>query len=297
MPKEGIESVLHEDILTFEEIIRVVEAAAKIGIQKIKITGGEPLVRKGIVDLVKRIKNIQGIEQVTLTTNGVLLKDVAKELLEAGLDAINISLDTLNRIKYQRITRKDKLEEVLLGIEKAVALGIKVKINCVPMKEFNEADLVDIAAFAKNRKIDVRFIELMPIGLGKSFQLITYQDVKEKLEKVYGRSQSSDVVLGNGPAKYYNFKDFQGSIGFISAITNEFCEECNRIRMTAEGDLKLCLHYNKGIALRPLLRNDINKEELQKILEEAIYIKPRNHCFLQPSSNDLENKNMVQIGG
>ncbi|MGB8455514.1 MAG: GTP 3',8-cyclase MoaA [Anaerocolumna sp.] len=296
MPKDGIECLDHRDILTYEEIDMAVEAAAGLGIRKIKITGGEPLVRKGIVNLVHMLKNIQGIKEVTMTSNGILLKDMAKGLQAAGLDGINISLDTLDRDKFKQLTRYDKLGEVLQGIDEAIKTGIKTKLNCLPVKDFNEDELIKIAELANNG-IDVRFIEMMPIGLGKGYQLIPYQKVKEKLEASYGDSVISTDKHGNGPAIYYDFEGLKGSIGFITAMSNEFCGDCNRIRLTAEGELKLCLHYNEGIFLKPYLRNQISMDKLQFIMEEAIRQKPAHHCFHDRTVQDAEQRKMVQIGG
>ena len=182
MPAEGVECVDHGDILTYEEIAAVAEAAAGLGIQKIKITGGEPLVRKGIVGLVGMIKNIPGIQEVTMTSNGVLLKNMAADLKNARLDAVNISLDTLDRDKFKKLTRFDKFEEVFNGIRAAEESGLKTKINCVPIKDFNEDEITAIASLA-NQGILVRFIEMMPMGLGKEYELIPYQMVKRKLEE------------------------------------------------------------------------------------------------------------------
>jgi GTP 3',8-cyclase len=296
MPEVGIPCLKHSDILTFEEILRVVEAAAAIGIQKIKITGGEPLVRKGIIHLIKNINDVPGIKEVTMTSNGVLLKDMAKELKEAGLSGINISLDTLDRKKYKQITRFDNIEEVLLGIQAVKEMGIKTKINCVPMKGFNEDDIIEIAAFA-NQNVDVRFIELMPIGLGKDYEMISTKEILLKLENKYGKGIKSIIKSGNGPAIYYKFPEIRGNIGFISAMTNEFCEDCNRIRLTSEGDLKLCLHHNQGISLKPLLRNEITSEKLQSIMQDAIYHKPNHHCFNDKETRNMEQRKMFQIGG
>ena len=322
MPEEGIECTRHEDILTFEEIIQVAEAGAGIGIRKIKITGGEPLVRKGIVSLVEALKKVPGIQEVTMTTNGVLLKDMAEGLYRAGLDAVNISLDTLSPMKYFNITRRDRLDEVMLGIEKAYQIGLKTKINCVAMKGFNENEIPMLAAIAMKYKIDVRFIELMPIGLGRNYEYISVKEVQGILEEVYGAGKASNTKHGNGPAVYFNYDGFQGSIGFISAMTNEFCKSCNRIRLTSEGELKLCLNHNHGISLRSVLREhnsgEYNSEEhfviehisrghiakdqdlkiqLQEIMKEFIYKKPFQHCFHQTDGKDIERRKMVQIGG
>lgn len=297
MPEEGIECVRHEDVITYEEIIQIATAAAGLGISKIKITGGEPLVRKGIVSLVEKIKKIPGIKEVTLTTNGVLLKDMAEDLCRAGLDAVNISLDTLSPLSYFNITRRDKLEDVLLGIEKVYALGIRTKINCVPMREFNEEELPILAALSMKYNIDVRFIELMPVGLGKLYDYIPMNEVQGIMEEVYGPGEAGNRKLGNGPAIYLDYQGFQGSIGFISAMTHEFCTNCNRVRITSEGDLKLCLNHKKGLSLRRMLRDHCSGEELQKAMEDFIYHKPLRHCFHQSIGKDTELKNMVQIGG
>lgn len=296
MPEEGIECVDHGDILTYEEIAAVAEAAAGLGIQKIKITGGEPLVRKGIAGLVGRIKNIPGIQEVTMTTNGVLLKNMAADLKKAGLDAVNISLDTLDRDKFKKLTRFDKFEEVINGIRAAKESGLKTKINCVPMKDFNEDEITAIA-FLANQGIQVRFIEMMPMGLGKEYELIPYQMVKRKLEEAYGISRPDKGKYGNGPAAYYRFPGLKESIGFITAMSHEFCQSCNRIRLTAEGELKLCLHHKDGVALKAYLRNHISAEQLKDLLQEAIFKKPFRHCFREKKGTDTEQRNMVQIGG
>lgn len=256
MPEEGIECTSHEDILTFEEILQIAEAGAELGIRKIKITGGEPLVRKGVISLVEALKKVPGIEEVTMTTNGVLLKEMAEGLYLAGLDAVNISLDTLLPSKYVSITRRDMLEAVIAGIEKAYQLGLRIKINCVAMKNFNENEIPMLAGIARNNNIDVRFIELMPIGLGRNYEYISVKEVQNMLEAEYGAGQESKLRHGNGPAVYLDYEGFQGSIGFISAMTQEFCDSCNRVRLTAQGELKLCLNHNQGISLRSLLREN-----------------------------------------
>ncbi|AVK50949.1 cyclic pyranopterin phosphate synthase MoaA [Clostridium sp. MF28] len=297
MPECGIENLEHDEILTFKEIMLIVKTVSQLGIHKIKITGGEPLVRKGIVNLVRRIKDIDGIEEITMTTNGVLFGDMADSLAEAGLDSVNISLDTLNSTSFNKITRRDCLDKVKLGLKKAVELGLKTKINCVPIAQLNGDDLIDILKIAKENPIDVRFIELMPIGFGKSYSPVCNEQIFEQIEQNFGTLQNSKIKHGNGPAVYYNLSDFKGSIGFISAISNEFCDTCNRIRLTADGNLKLCLRYNNGVALKPLLRSGISKEQLKRVIENAIYNKPSHHGFNSSDTENIELKNMVQIGG
>ena len=298
MPEEGIEYISHDEILSFDEILKICRCVAKLGIKKIKITGGEPLVRKDIISLIRKIKDIEGIEQVTLTSNGVLLYDMAEELYDAGIDSVNISLDTLDRDEFIRITRRDRYENVVKSIDKLMDLGIKVKINCLAIKEHNLDDLVNIAAYAKGNNIDVRFIELMPIGYGKNYTVVSNEIILNMLEEKHGSFKLVNEKRGNGPAVYYRNKDFEGCIGFISAISHEFCETCNRVRLTANGFLKLCLHYNKGIDLKAPMRNNISDEELTEMIYYAIINKPLGHNFSNDESIDnLEVKNMVQIGG
>ena len=298
MPEEGIESIPHDEILTYDEILRICEIVSELGIRKIKITGGEPLVRKDIVNLIRDIKNIDKIEQVTLTTNGILLHEMLDDLYDAGIDAINISLDTLNKDNFKKITRRDGLEKVLMSIDKAYDLGIRVKINCLAIRDFNLRELVEIASFAKDREIDVRFIELMPIGFGKKYTQIDNDEILSILESRFGTFEIVTEKRGNGPAKYYRNQNMKGCIGFISAISHEFCESCNRIRLTSSGFLKLCLHYNKGIDLKGPIRNGISDEDLKKLIHNTIWNKPISHKFGHANGEqDIELKNMVQIGG
>ena len=298
MPEEGLERIPHEEILTYEEILRICETVSQLGIKKIKITGGEPLVRKDIVNLIRDIKNLDKIEQVTLTTNGILLYDMLDDLYDAGIDAINISLDTLKEDNFKQITRRDGLEKVLMAIDKAYNLGIRVKINCLAIRDFNINELADIANFAKDREIDVRFIELMPIGFGKKYTQIDNDEILSILESNFGTFEPVTEKRGNGPAKYYKNKDMKGCIGFISAISHEFCESCNRIRLTSNGFLKLCLHYNKGIDLKAPIRSGISDEDLKVLIHDTIWNKPLSHKFGHTNGEkDIEVKNMVQIGG
>jgi GTP 3',8-cyclase len=297
MPEEGIEGVGHADILTFEEIIQIAEAGAGIGIKKIKITGGEPLVRKGIVGLVDSLKKIPGIREVTMTTNGVLLKNYAESLYQAGLDAVNISLDTLSPIKYIHITRRDLLDEVMFGIEKAYEIGLKTKINSVAMKGFNNNEIPMLAAIAMNHRIDVRFIEIMPIGLGRNYESVSVKEIQAMLEEVYGPGKESNIKHGNGPAIYLDYEGFQGSIGFISAMTNEFCKSCNRIRLTAEGELKLCLNHNYGISLRTMLRkNGLEGHILENHNSEGHIYNSEKNISENHNSENHNSKTQISRG-
>lgn len=297
MPAEGVTPLTHQEILTFEELERICTCAAKLGIRKVKLTGGEPLVRLGIVDLVRRLKAIADIEQVTLTTNGVLLGEMAFDLADAGLDGVNVSLDTLDRQEFSRITRRDELSRVLSGIDSAIKAGLRVKINCVPTKKSDMEGLISIAALAKEKPVQVRFIEMMPIGLGERFEGIPKERLKACMEKKFGSFSPCDEVCGNGPAAYYSLKGFAGHIGFISAVTEKFCGNCNRVRLTAAGFLKLCLHYDCGIDLRKPIRSGIDDQELLARMEQAIAHKPAAHQFDQRAVPHQERHSMAQIGG
>lgn len=297
MPEEGLELTSHEEVLTYGEIVRICKIMAQTGLKKIKLTGGEPLVRKDLPNLAKRLKAIPGIEKVTLTTNGVLLPQLMDELSEAGIDGINISLDTLDRELYAQIARRDQLEEVKKGIEAALAHPeISLKINCVPMGLPGQ-NLTEIAGLAKEHKIHVRFIEMMPIGYGKNYRFVSEKEILEQLQAEFGNATVFRGSLGNGPCHYYNFEGFQGKIGFISAISHKFCSECNRVRLTSQGFLKTCLQYNTGSDLKGPMRLGASDEELKELIVKTINGKPVGHRFLEENISNENNLNMSQIGG
>lgn len=289
---EGIECCEMSEILTYEEIVMIVRQATKLGIKYIKITGGEPLVRLGCCDLIKMLKDIKGIEKVTLTTNGVLLKRYLKELIDAGVDGINISLDTLDPLLYKKITGKQMLADVIDGIKEASQLSIPVKINAVAL-DLND-QWIKLLDLAKLYPIDVRFIEVMPIGYGKNFKGLNPDEMLSRIKEMYPLIKEDHRIHGHGPAVYYQIPGFKGSIGFISAIHGKFCSTCNRIRLTSEGYLKTCLCYEDGCDLKSIVRN--NKEELLNMIRKTIYQKPMAHCF---EKVDLmtERKEMFKIGG
>ena len=299
MPEEGIRLTGRENILQEPEIIRVCQVMAELGIKKIKITGGEPLVRPRIPGLIRQIKAIPGIEKVTLTTNGILLKKQMKELAEAGLDSLNISLDTLDREGSLKITRRDLLDDTLAGIKEAMKYpNVQLKINCVPLG-IEEQNLCEIAEFAHKYPVHVRFIEMMPIGYGNMSESISNEELKETIRKHYGNLTEDFRVYGNGPAVYYSIEGFQGNVGFISAMHGKFCNLCNRIRMTSTGDLKPCLCYEQRWALKPALRMENpekRQEEIQNILRKSIENKPQMHCF-EDTRQVTESHPMGQIGG
>lgn len=297
MPEEGLEMTSHEEVLTYGEIVRICKIMAKTGLKKIKLTGGEPLVRKELPKLAGRLKAIPGIEKVTLTTNGILLEELMEELHDAGIDSINISLDTLDRDLYAQITRRDQLETVKKGIEAALAYpDISLKINCVPMG-LPKQNLSEIAALAKDHRIHVRFIEMMPIGYGKNYRFVGENEILGQLEEKFGKAEIFNGKLGNGPCHYYDFEGFQGKIGFISAISHKFCSECNRVRLTSQGFLKTCLQYNTGNDLKVPMRTGASDEELQELIMRTINEKPIGHRFLEEGISDENNLNMSQIGG
>ncbi len=284
-----------QEILSLEEITEICRQASQIGIKKIKVTGGEPLIRKGCVDLIRMLKEIPGIEQVTLTTNGVLLAQYAEQLNNAGLDAINVSLDTLDPEKYLKITQSDALADVLDGISAIEKYDFPLKINSVLQRGVNDSDWQELIGLAKDRRIDVRFIEMMPIGHGKQFNPISNAEILQKLREHYGAVEEVEKVRGNGPATYCHIPAFTGNIGFISAIHGKFCSACNRIRLTSTGQIKPCLCYEDHISLKEAVRSG-RTDEIQKLLLSAIDRKPDGHRF-DESEMITEKHEMAQIGG
>lgn len=298
MPEEGVEQISHEEILTYDEIVRLCRICAGKGISKVKITGGEPLVRRRIWELIKAVKAVDGIEQVTLTTNGVLLKEQMAELSDAGISAVNISMDTLDPVMYEKIARRDELANAIAGMEEALKYPeIRVKINCVPLAGVNDEQWIPIAGLARERPLDVRFIEMMPIGQGKKYVGKMQDEILKRLEEVYGKAQMTEGNFGNGPSVYAQFPGFCGKVGFISALSHKFCGECNRVRLTAEGFLKSCLQYDRGADLRERLRSQKTDEEIGEVVEQVIYRKPQSHHFEETDGAEFEQRQMSRIGG
>lgn len=300
MPEEGIvEQVCHDDLLSYEEILRLAHCFVTLGIRKIKLTGGEPLVRLGCCDLVRQLKAITGIEQVTITTNGVLLAEMAQPLIAAGIDGINVSLDTVERETFAKITRRDQFAKVMAGIEAVKQLNYpNLKINCVPIAQFNQNEVVQLAAQAKDYPLAVRFIELMPIGLAQEYNAISKQQIVDMLTAVFGPMTAYTGKLGNGPAEYFSLPNFQGKIGFIGAIHHKFCGQCNRVRLTSNGFLKLCLNQKKGLELLPLLRSGCTDEALTAAIGDIILQKPLEHHFYEEQhQQETDSRQMFQVGG
>ncbi|MBR1730041.1 MAG: GTP 3',8-cyclase MoaA [Selenomonadaceae bacterium] len=303
MPECGIEKISHDDILSLEEVLHVVKLLADCGIRKVRLTGGEPLLRRGIVDLIREIKAIENIEQIFLTTNGVLLSNMADDLINAGVNGFNISLDTLNEKTFEKITRRNLFKKVFESIQKLIDSGVEIKLNCVPIAGVNEEDILKIVELARDNFIKVRFIELMPIGCAVDFKGIPIGEVKSKIESIYGKLIShSAFIIPNyqGPAKYFTLNGFKGQIGFIDAIDHKFCNSCNRIRLTANGFLKLCLNSNAGLDIKSLLRSNADDQKIFEAIKQAIYNKPKEHHFnveCRMQNAKLNFNAMYQIGG
>lgn len=299
MPEKGLKLVDRSLILREAEILRIAGVMAELGVCKIKLTGGEPLLYHPMPGLVRKIKKIPGIQKVTVTTNGILLGRQMEQLARAGVDGINISLDTLDRDCFRRITRRDLLEEAMEGIHEALRYPeISVKINCVPLG-IKEQDLCRMAELAQKYPVHVRFIEIMPIGYGTEFPGITEDELKLILQERFGiLTPYKGEALGNGPCRYYDAAGFQGKLGFISAVSHKFCRECNRIRLTSQGYLKTCLQYTAGRDLRRIIRNGGTDEELKDAIRAAVNEKPDGHHFLEKAKDDdTEKLCMSQIGG
>lgn len=292
---DGCEWLPMGEILTLEELVAAAQIAAELGIRKLKVTGGEPLVRKGCVGFIRALKAIPGIEQVTLTTNGVLLARYAAALRDTGLDGVNISLDTLDPVTYTEITGYDVLGDVLHGLNAALEEGLRVKVNTVLQRGVNEDHWPALVELAKDRSLDVRFIEMMPIGWGRGLQSLPNDALRQKIEALYGPLVPDHSVHGNGPAVYWRIPGFSGSVGFISAIHGKFCSTCNRVRLTSTGCLKGCLCYEAGEDLRTPLREG-NLDEARLRFRRLIASKPEAHCF-ERLGQVTERREMSKIGG
>jgi GTP 3',8-cyclase len=294
MPEGGLNLMSHFDILSYEEIFTLVKAAAELGIKRVRLTGGEPLVRAGLADLISMIAGIDTIDDIALTTNGILLAKYAAVLKEAGLMRVNVSLDTLQPEKFRRITRCGNLNETLKGIEAANEAGLTpVKINMVVMGGINDDEIPDFARKTIDDGWNVRFIEYMPVN-GDNIKLVTMKEMKTRLDPI-GHFEPVMMKTGNGPAKYYRFPGAKGTIGFITPVSEHFCVQCNRLRLTADGKLRLCLLNEDEIDLREPLRGGASVEELKVIITDAIAKKPKSH-HLGDGPNG-KGRPFSQVGG
>lgn len=291
---EAIPLVSSQELLSYEEILQVCRIAVGLGITRFKITGGEPLVRKGCAELIGQMKRLTGVEQVTMTSNGVCLLSEWERLEAAGLDAVNISLDTTDCGRYAQITGYDRLPQVLDAIARAADSRVAAKINAVLQQGANE-DWQPLAELARNLPLDVRFIELMPIGHGTSSHAVSNEVLRQRMKECYPSMQPDSHVHGNGPAVYYHIEGFAGTIGFISALHGKYCANCNRIRLTATGDIKPCLCYSERIGIRELLRAG-DLQGVEQAIVQAIAGKPQMHCF-EEFAQVTETEKMVRIGG
>jgi GTP 3',8-cyclase len=301
MPQEGISQFGHAEVLTYEEIGRIAAMAARKGISKIRITGGEPLVRKDAVHLVRQLARIQGIRDLSMTTNGVLLEHYAEDLHQAGLHRINISMDSLNPEKYHRITRGGSLAPVWAGIEAARKAGLApIKINVVAIAGFNDDEIIDFAKLTLRDPFQVRFIEFMPIGPANGWEpdhCIPSAEIKRRLES-FSPLEPLDQgkATHDGPARLFKIPGAAGTIGLISPVSDHFCTSCNRLRLTADGKLKTCLFSEAEVDLKPLLRSGCGDDILEKTLAEAISQKPLRHGTIFAGMKRCQRP-MVKIGG
>ena len=293
---DGVEKLEREAVLTYEEFLRLAALFAQCGIDTVRVTGGEPLVRKGVEQLVAGLKATPGIRKVTMTTNGVLLAQQLPALLNAGLDSVNISLDTLRPEVFRRITARDEFAAVQAGLRAALESPLPVKLNCVPQAGINEGELETIAALAQDNDLQVRFIEMMPIGYGAAMPCISGPELQARFARRWpGLHPVEGIAFGDGPAVYYTAPGWKGSIGFITAVHGKFCVSCNRVRLTSLGFLRPCLASEAGCDLRALLRGGADDAQLLAAIRETIWAKPREHHF--ESRSVPATRGMYRIGG
>jgi cyclic pyranopterin phosphate synthase len=306
MPDEGIPSRSHDEILRYEEIETIARAAAGLGIIRIRLTGGEPLARLGVVDLVRMLAQIPGIEDLSMTTNGTLLSRYAQPLAQAGLQRVNVSLDTLSAERFRRITRRGELRDVLEGLDVARAAGLEpVKVNTVVIRGINDDEVVELASWALDGEWTLRFIEWMPIGdAAQAAQgIVTAKEIRARIEAALGKFEPARADAGAGPARYVHLPGKPGKIGFITPISEHFCDRCNRLRLTADGQLRLCLLNDREIDLRTPLRAGAGIAEIEDLIAQGIQQKPQQHtlaggaCAMPDAATAQPSRQMSQIGG
>lgn len=297
MPEEGVKATSHEEILTLEEIVTIIKAATGVGIKRIRLTGGEPLVRLGITNLIHDIAQISQIDDISITTNGILYGDMAEELKQAGLKRVNISLDSMKPARFKEITRHDCLSKVFDGINRALSLGMHpVKINTVAIRGVNDDEIGDFARLTMDQPLHLRFIELMPIGTCNPWAVDNFmpaEEIRQRIEERYGPLREEEV-FGGGPAKYFRLPGAEGTIGFITAISNHFCNSCNRLRLTANGYLRPCLYDHREYPLKPYVRGAAAEAELAQQISKIITLKPDRHHM---GEGWHDQRVMSQIGG
>lgn len=296
MPSEGVKWISHESILTYEEILRIMRISTSLGFKRFRITGGEPLARNGVLGFLEKASQIPGVEDLMITTNGILLPEMAAGLKKAGVSRVNISLDTFDAEKFRELTRGGDINKVLHGIHRSLEVGLHpVKLNVVVVRDFNDHELPQFMELARDYPLHVRFIELMPIGISsdKRSDFVPIDEMKEILD-LQGLQTNHDI-RGGGPAEYITLEGFKGSIGFISALSKHFCNTCNRVRLTPDGKLRLCLHSSNEIDLRQVLRSGMSDEDVKEVLAGSIWNKPAEHHMNNEAWHD--QRIMSQIGG
>ena len=301
MPPEGIAQLGHSEILSYEEILRLASVAVKRGITKVRITGGEPLVRKGVVHLVQQLSTLPGLQDISMTTNGILLAEFAPSLFQAGLRRANISMDSLNPDQYRDITRGGDLSRVWEGIHAAMRIGIApIKINVVAISGWNDTEILDFARLTMQNALQIRFIEFMPVGFSnewKQERCISGEEIKKRLKALLPLQPVEKEWNGHdGPARIFKFAGSAGEIGLISPVSDHFCASCNRLRLTSDGKLRTCLFSDEETDLKPFLRSGCTDEKLDEILDEALLKKPFRHGMMEGSRKRC-HRPMVKIGG
>ena len=296
--EQAVPCLAHEEILRYEEIQRIVQAAARLGVKGLRITGGEPLVKSNISKLIELLVQVEGIDDITLTTNGALLGRYAEELKAAGLKRVNISLDTFKADRFKEITGSDKLKDVLDGIEAAKKAGLTpVKINTVVMRGINDNEILDFARMTASEGWHVRFIEMMPlVNQGnKGSKMVSVREIRETIEGSIGELEHCLATSGRGPAKYYKLPNAEGTIGFIGKVTECFCATCNRFRITADGRLRPCLLEDDEIDIKGPLRNGAGIDELEELMQKAAVLQREKHRLNETYTHG--QRQMWQIGG
>jgi GTP 3',8-cyclase len=299
MPEEGLAWLRRDEILSYEEIAAIVEAAATVGVRAIRLTGGEPLLRRDLARLVAAIARVEGIEDIALSTNALLLEEQLAGLVEAGLRRVNVSLDTLRPDRFEAIARRPGLDRVLRGIDAAIAAGLQpLKINCVVMRGRNDDEIAEFAALTRDRAVFVRFIEVMPVHENLELSRDAYVSSDEILERVASIGEIEPVTGpgGNGPARYFAFPGAAGAVGVISPLSHDYCERCNRVRLSADGRLRLCLFGDHAVDLRGPLRAGGGREAIAGLLASAMLIKPERH-HLRLGETASQMRAFSEIGG
>ncbi|HYA04223.1 MAG TPA: GTP 3',8-cyclase MoaA [Syntrophobacteria bacterium] len=300
MPPEGARKLAHADILSYEELLRLVRIALDIGISKVRLTGGEPLVRKGIIDFCRRLSRLPGLKSLSLTSNGVLMEECARDLFEAGIHRVNISLDTIRREKFYQITGVDAFDTVWRGIRAAEEAGFyPIKLNVVAMRDMNEDEIVDLALLTRSHPYHVRFIEFMPVSPEVSWSprhFVSADEIIARLQTI-GPLEQITAAHTNGPARHFRWPDAPGVIGIISPISHHFCPTCNRIRLTADGKLRTCLFSDEEGDIKSPLRQGASDAELADTLRKAIARKPEKHTVQPDLFRKCQSRPMVTIGG